>query len=1271
MTFGRTSHFLWCFTLLFIAQSCADYKLHYSKDNLNWQSNQPTEELAIKHTMYLIGDAGGALPGEPIPPGTKILSEHLKAAGKNSSVVYLGDNIYPDGMAPKSNKVERAQDEYRLKVQMDILKDYKGEVFFLPGNHDWYGYSLDGVKRQKKFIEDYLDRKDVFFPKPGCGDPATIKLNDQLTLIIVDSQWYLKKWDGVNEINDGCEIKSREVFARYFEEAIKKNRNKNIVVAMHHPSFTNGPHGGQYTVKEHLFPLTIVNKNLYIPLPVIGSIAPFYRANIGHIQDAANPNYKELMDIMIGAARKNGSFIFAAGHEHNLQYFESRKQSFIVSGAGSKRSPSNLRNKAQFTYGKQGFSKIDFYEDGSAWMEFWAAEADSPKGKLVFKKKIKSKLKDMELKEVEMEFKPLGDTMTKMLTDKPFSSGPLYQAFWGKHYRQAYSTPVEIPILDMNEYKGGVIPVKRGGGYQTNSLRLEREDKKQFAMRSVDKDASRTLTYPFNQTIASDIIRDNFSAAHPLAALAIPPLAEAAGIYYSNPKLYYVQAQERLGIFNSDFADAIYLIEERPDDEAWGDSPNYGYSKKIISTIDVIDKTLNSHDHVIDQEWTMRSRLFDVLIGDWDRHDDQWRWARIEDGDRKLYRPIPRDRDQAFSNYDGPILAISRQTSPNLKKLQLFKEDVKKIQWLIYNGRHFDRTFLSGVEWDKWEAAAKAMQTNITDAVIDSAFQQEWPAEIYAIDGPKLSSTLKARRNNLMTMARDMYEYLAKDVDVIGTEKRDLFKIERLDDEKTRIRIYDTNKEGDEENLYFDRTFLRDETKEIIVYGLDGDDFFNLSGTVKKGIKIRIIGGLGDDIINDNSKVGAGAKKTLIYDSPEVAKTDKDKGNHINAGPSTGLRLSPDPTLNTLYRRSLDYEFNYGGVLPAIGWNVDAGLLLGLNARYTTYGFKKSPYSSVHSITGKYAAATNGISLDYYGEFLDVFGKWEFQIDARYQTPLYAINFYGLGNETVNPEVSDPDNFDVDYNRVSQGLYSIMPAFAKRINDNSIFLFGPTYESIGVDSTVNNDNGQTRFINTITDQFEPELFDELSFLGARALLDYQNQDDTGFPTRGIGFFTELGWKTRVSDSDKSFGFINSHLSFYFPFDNKGQFVFGTRVGVQHRFNDDYEFYQGAMLGGLGNNANIRGFRRDRFVGRTAFFQNLDLRWKIISSKNKKVPFSVGVLAGFDYGRVWLTGEDSEIWHYGYGGGVFISPLDLISLHISVFNGDGEEARLVLGSSFFF
>ena len=331
-------------TIIMLAfQSCANYQLHYSKEANDWETAQPDPNLKIKHTMYLIGDAGGAEKGKPLPPALVLLNKKLDAASKNSSVVFLGDNIYPNGMAPKRVKKERESDEFRLKAQLDVLKNFKGRPFFVAGNHDWYGYGLKGLKRQQKFIENYLDNKDVFYPKPGCGDPKEIELDDQLTLILVDTHWFLTDWDGEYEINNGCELKSKEVFSRYFEEAVKGNRNKNVVIAAHHPPYSNGIHGGKMTFKQHLFPLTEVVKGLYIPFPIVGSIIQFIRSSTGHEQDIAHPNYKNLTQGMIASARKNGRFIFASGHEHALQYFEKDDQYFIVSGSGSKKKSNDRR----------------------------------------------------------------------------------------------------------------------------------------------------------------------------------------------------------------------------------------------------------------------------------------------------------------------------------------------------------------------------------------------------------------------------------------------------------------------------------------------------------------------------------------------------------------------------------------------------------------------------------------------------------------------------------------------------------------------------------------------------------------------------------------------------------------------------------------------------------------------------------------------------------------------------------------------------------------
>jgi len=1238
--------------ILLLLSSCANYRL-----NIVDTEQAPFSPQGVPvHTMYLIGDAGNAKKGKPVPPALQLLKEKLDQATENSSVVFLGDNIYPDGMAPKREVAEREKDVYRLDAQLNTLKDFKGRPFFVAGNHDWAKWGLDGVQRQEKYIEKTLDRGDVFVPDAGCGDPKEIEINENLVILAIDSQWFLQDWKGETEINDGCEVKNRFVFNKWFEEALKANRNKNVVIVLHHPLYSNGPHGGFDTPKEHLFPLTQLYPELYIPLPVIGTIGSFMRTMVGIPQDLAHPDYKELKRGLLAGANKNGNFIFASGHEHSLQYFEKNGHQFIVSGSGSKKSPAKTGNGAEFAYGQYGFCQLDFYEDGSVYMKFWVAYEDQP-GKVVFQKKIKDALPSTgaEVPTQFPEFDKGEEEVIFPLTAKNFEKGNFGRNLWGDHYRDAYRQTVTVPTLDLSTFRGGMTPVKRGGGYQTNSLRIIDPKGQQFVMRSLDKDESRIVPYPFNESFVVDIFRDNFSAAHPMAAITLPEMADAAGVYHTNPKIVYVSKQPALGAYNDLFGGGLYLLEERPAKD-WSELASFGNSQKIISTYDVLENLTKNHNHKIDQAATVRARLFDLLIGDWDRHDDQWRWASFKEEDKTIYRPIPRDRDQVYSKYDGLLFSVLRYTIPFMKQLRKYdaKIPLNKVKWVNYHSRHFDKTFMTEGNWEVWEEAARHIRGNVTDEIIEAAIKK-WPKEVYDIDGPETIRVLKQRRDDIMDYARALYDYLSQKVDVLGTEKRDYFLVERLDDEHTRVVMMDTNKKGEKEETLYERIFKTSETNEVMLYGFGGEDIFEVTGNVRKGILIRAIGGLDEDTFIDNSRVSGGSRKTIIYDALE-------EKSELELGPESKNKISDRPEFNQYNHRAWDYEMDWAMPLIKLGGNPDDGFLIGGSATFTKYGFKKDPYASVHTIGGQVAVATGAFALHYTGEWIDVFNKWEFLFDTELRGPLYARNFYGIGNESVNDEDEQGDN----YHRVRHRMYSFYPAFKKRFPGQSGgFFFGPLLEL----SQVKRTGG--RFIDDIGDSLAKEVFDNQIFAGAQMGINYANLDVVGLPNRGIDFNANLSYRANTAGITNDFVALKSSFSIYQNIGSPGRFTLATRVGIHHNFTNDFEFYQGAVLGGNGPDANLRGFRRDRFNGRTAFFHNIDARLKLFDVKTKALPFSLGVFGGFDYGRVWVDGEESDKWHRGIGGGIFFAPFDIFAINLSYFRGDDEFNRFSFGGGFFF
>lgn len=225
--------------------------------------------------------------------------------------------------------------------------------------------------------------------------------------------------------------------------------------------------------------------------------------------------------------------------------------------------------------------------------------------------------------------------------DKPdstvvvYPNGDIYQAgkfkrFWfGNNYREEWVTPIEIPLFDFRNENGKMKIIKQGGNFQTTTLRLEDEAGKEWVLRSVDKNASDRIPENIRTGMAEDIVQDQMSASNPYGALAIPGIADAAGIYHTNPRLVYLDRKNLPDGFSEKW-EGIYLFEERPDGNR-EDIASFGYSEKIVSTPKMIEKVTEKIDSRVDQKLFLKSRLVDMLISDWDRYEDQWRWASFEE----------------------------------------------------------------------------------------------------------------------------------------------------------------------------------------------------------------------------------------------------------------------------------------------------------------------------------------------------------------------------------------------------------------------------------------------------------------------------------------------------------------------------------------------------------------------------------------------------------------------------------------------------------------
>ncbi|MFD2433141.1 metallophosphoesterase [Mesonia maritima] len=296
---------------------CATYDAKYREGEPTKNFNYP-ENKEIDQRFFVIGDAGYSQPGGS-SSGLQAFKKLVDSVEtKNSYVIFPGDNIYPVGM-PDEDDPGRLQAEYRIDAQLDAIENFKGEVLFIPGNHDWYANGIDGVEDQAEYIKKKLkDKKNIWDPVPGCG-LAIRDITDDITMIIIDSQWYLEDWDKNPTINDNCpERKTREALFTEVETELKKSQNKTVIMAMHHPMYTNGVHGGNYHFNRHLYP-----SQRKLPLPILGSLAMLVRTTGGvSIQDKQNERYKSLVRRLETLSSDYHRVVYISGHEHNLQYVE-------------------------------------------------------------------------------------------------------------------------------------------------------------------------------------------------------------------------------------------------------------------------------------------------------------------------------------------------------------------------------------------------------------------------------------------------------------------------------------------------------------------------------------------------------------------------------------------------------------------------------------------------------------------------------------------------------------------------------------------------------------------------------------------------------------------------------------------------------------------------------------------------------------------------------------------------------------------------------------
>lgn len=1069
----------------------------------------------------------------------------LQSESANAEMISLGDN---------AKSVVKTISKKGIKM----LGDKDVDLLKVDGH-----FNFDGVKK-----------------KSLCPGPIVEELDDNHVLIVVNSNWVLDQEYIYNAANEDCDIFNHIHMMEELEGVMEDYEDWNKIVVAHHPikSITELDGKGMAWLNV---------------IPVYGQLRGSFKRNSGNNQDMPHPEYQKYIHVMEKVLGQFDKTVFISGHDRLNTVIQDELTTFINVNTGNR------------DYRSEADKHTQYRSKGAQYLMFDKGQFTFVGGKASYTVKDPFKTRKEETKQTVA----LPETVSNISTASEKYHPTGWKNFWmGSGYRDAWSEPVKAPLLNISEYDGGMKPYAIGGGLQTMSVKLKSNNGKKYAFRVLDKQPEKSLNEVLQNSIYKNITQELITTMHPYAPLVANALFDATDIIHIKPELYILDKNHNLGSQYNPYIGKIGTLEEKPKGKGKNREGFYG-ADKVVTSWEMLLDMRKSPDAKMDKMAYAKARLMDMFIGDWDRHEDNWKWAMYKEDGKHIYKPIPKDRDHTFSHWTGLIPNIADIIIMNAED---FNYKFGNLRQLNFKARYLDRQLATEIDEATWLEAVAYIQSKMTDEVIDNAVLQ-FPPEVRYMHAATIAAKLKSRREDLPRAMKEYYAELSSEVQVAASNKKDLVKIDRHQDGNVQVRMYHMKDGKAKSEAYYDRTFEHGIVKKIYLFGLDGKDQFEVNGSTDQSIKVEIIGGNGEDKIIDNSEVRKGGKALAVFDTKRednISSSNKIEVKH----PSRDAHYDP-------------YTFDFNWLIPrgtirrssGNGWGFGAGF------SYLTRGFNKSNFVDRYDFLGVYYPELGAYRLDAGYTRRDAIGRNDLFVKSRFTTLYDQFPFfYGIGNETevIRLERRERNRIDYDYFDIETGLKRQF--YTKSLWENSL-----VFER----HKVLNYND----LNVISQDL-PGYGTE-SFVGARSKLTLDFTDSSLYPKDGSQFDIRLDARSSF-DGDFS-GNVSTRFAHYKTVNLGIQTTFAGAVHYKQAFGDS-NFYHFSRLG---SQSHFRGYTRNRFIDRYAFLYNSEIRFNLGAIQTPLIRFFVGVFAFYDGGQVWS--DDSEFlqkdWNNSYGGGIFLSP----------------------------
>lgn len=795
-------------------------------------------------------------------------------------------------------------------------------------------------------------------------------------------------------------------------------------------------------------------------------------------------------------------------------------------------------------------------------------------------------------------------------------------------------------------------------------MKFKGGDGREYKFRSLDKDPKKTLPIELQESIASNVIQDQISSSNPYAGFVVNEILDSAGVFHSDYVLALLPDDPALGEYQKEFAGLLGIMEIVPDKE------QFEGSDKVINTVKLFERLNKEPDEEVNSKSYLKARLIDIFLGDWDRHKDQWKWIRFEDGDKKIYEPFPMDRDQAFAKFDGLLPWIAEQNVPQLNN---FGQNFPDMRYMTWSGRYIDQRFLTFLSKAEWDSVTNELISRLTNKTIESAVKK-LPAEVYPKAKDEIISKLRSRRDGLKEASDEYYELVNSVVDVYTTDKDDFIEISSSNGQMmldksgipvVNVSLYLRNKNtGEKGKLIRSKEFNTAITDEIRIYAQDGDDFVNIQGSYPDFPKIRIIGGDGKDEVFNST-----GESVIFYDDGKKSKLSGDvswdKNEYLSKYEKLENKLDKikgkiskedkkkkeEEIANYRYDPLAPPDkFYMTSFIPVFNYSPDVGPLFGGTYNYTKYGFRMDPYLYKLQLMLGYAPEKKnitGLVADFNLDMRGIIRKSSVNFHFR-KSGIQVNNYFGMGNNSAYRGSAE----DSGLYKIKNEEYVLNPEITFLINNPLKFKLGAKYKKFDFI------RDEKKYVIGLNSNINTNL------IGITWGVELDKRDNAASPFSGYYFNFNAGY-FGLLDKVYDFSKFSADLRGYIGY--KQNVSLALRLWGEKLFNR-FPFNESAFLGG---SKLLRGYPSERFAGDGSLLASAEGRLCLFKM-NLLLPETVGIFGFAETGRVFLNNENSDKWHTGYGGGLFMFLINRdITFRLTYARSEEKDFSIYFGTGFAF